>query len=87
MKNVSFPAKFRLSQTKTEEVPAKAIKFDMSSTAAINIAHLGVYYRTQEALRDVSCIIKPGKLMGIFLPKRCWQKYAHESNVRLGSCQ
>ncbi|MBC1221321.1 metal ABC transporter ATP-binding protein [Nostoc sp. UCD121] len=68
MKNISFPAKFRLSQTKTEEAPAKTIKFDMSSTAAISIAHLGVYYRTQEALRDVSCIIKPGKLTGIFGP-------------------
>ncbi|WP_416242419.1 metal ABC transporter ATP-binding protein [Anabaena cylindrica] len=40
----------------------------MNSTAAINISHLGVHYRTQEALRDVNCIIKPGRLTGIFGP-------------------
>jgi manganese/iron transport system ATP-binding protein len=69
MKNVSFPVKFWLSQTKIEEMPAKTIKaLDMCSTAAISIAHLGVYYRTQEALRGVNCIIKPGKLTGIFGP-------------------
>ena len=69
MKNVSFPAKLSLSQTKIEEMPAKTIKaFDASSKAAISIAHLGVYYRTQEALRDVNCIVKPGKLTGIFGP-------------------
>ena len=69
MKNISFPAKLSLSQTKIEEMPAKTIKaFDTSSKAAISIAHLGVYYRTQEALRDVNCIVKPGKLTGIFGP-------------------
>lgn len=69
MKNVSFPTKLSLSQTKIEEMPAKTIKaFDTSSKAAISIAHLGVYYRTQEALRDVNCIVKPGKLTGIFGP-------------------
>ncbi|BBD64779.1 ABC transporter ATP-binding protein [Nostoc commune NIES-4072] len=69
MKNVSFPAKLGLFQTKIEEMPAKTIKaFDTSSKAAISIAHLGVYYRTQEALRDVNCIVKPGKLTGIFGP-------------------
>jgi manganese/iron transport system ATP-binding protein len=40
----------------------------MNSSAAINISHLGVQYRTQEALRDVNCIIKPGRLTGIFGP-------------------
>lgn len=69
MKNISFPAKLSRSQTKIEEMPAKTIKaFDTSSKAAISIAHLGVYYRTQEALRDVNCIVKPGKLTGIFGP-------------------
>ncbi|MDJ0797128.1 MAG: metal ABC transporter ATP-binding protein [Calothrix sp. MO_167.B12] len=34
----------------------------------IQISHLGVYYRTQEALSDINCIIKPGKLTGIFGP-------------------
>ncbi|WP_341531283.1 metal ABC transporter ATP-binding protein [Nostoc sp. UHCC 0302] len=40
----------------------------MSSTAPINITHLGVHYRIQEALRDVNCIVKPGRLTGIFGP-------------------
>jgi manganese/iron transport system ATP-binding protein len=40
----------------------------MTATASIQIAHLGVSYRTQEALRDVSCIVKPGRLTGIFGP-------------------
>lgn len=36
--------------------------------AAINIAHLRVHYRTVEALRDVNCVVKPGRLTGIFGP-------------------
>lgn len=69
MKNVFFPAKLSLSQTKIEEMPVKTLNaFDTSSKAAISIAHLGVYYRTQEALRDVNCIVKPGRLTGIFGP-------------------
>jgi len=39
-----------------------------TATAAINISHLGVHYRTQEALRDVNCIVKAGRLTGIFGP-------------------
>ncbi|MBW4556501.1 MAG: metal ABC transporter ATP-binding protein [Trichormus sp. ATA11-4-KO1] len=35
---------------------------------SINIAHVGVQYRTQEALRDVNCVVKPGRLTGIFGP-------------------
>ncbi len=34
----------------------------------INITHLNVNYRTQEALRDINCTIKPGKITGIFGP-------------------
>lgn len=69
MKNAFFPAKLSLSQTKIEEMPVKTLNaFDTSSKAAISIAHLGVYYRTQEALRDVNCIVKPGRLTGIFGP-------------------
>ncbi|MFQ4146335.1 metal ABC transporter ATP-binding protein [Chlorogloeopsis sp. ULAP02] len=41
---------------------------DTNATEAIYIAHLGVHYREVEALRDVNCIIKPGKLTGIFGP-------------------
>ncbi|QLE59189.1 metal ABC transporter ATP-binding protein [Nostoc sp. TCL26-01] len=40
----------------------------LTPTAAINIAHLGVHYRTQAALTDVNCIVKPGRLTGIFGP-------------------
>ncbi|QSJ18151.1 metal ABC transporter ATP-binding protein [Nostoc sp. UHCC 0702] len=40
----------------------------IATTASINIAHVGVYYRTQEALRDVSCVVNPGRLTGIFGP-------------------
>lgn len=60
MKNVKFQA---------EKMSAQVIKaIDMPTAAAINIAHLGVHYRTQEALRDVNCIVKPGRLTGIFGP-------------------
>ncbi|MBW4684595.1 MAG: metal ABC transporter ATP-binding protein [Komarekiella atlantica HA4396-MV6] len=69
MKNVSISPKFSLSQANIGKLPAKFVKpIDMSSTAAINIAHLGVHYRTQEALRDVNCVVKPGRLTGIFGP-------------------
>lgn len=85
MKNVPFTAKFSFSPVNTPELSAKSIKAsDMSSTAAINIAHVGVHYRTQEALRDVNCIVKPGKLTGIFT-QRCRQKYVDEGNVGLSS--
>ncbi|MBW4642244.1 MAG: metal ABC transporter ATP-binding protein [Goleter apudmare HA4340-LM2] len=40
----------------------------LTTTASIKIASLGVHYRTQEALRDVNCIVKPGRLTGIFGP-------------------
>jgi manganese/iron transport system ATP-binding protein len=41
---------------------------DTNATQAIQIAHLGVHYRVQEALRDVNCTVKPGRLTGIFGP-------------------
>ncbi|MBD2137415.1 metal ABC transporter ATP-binding protein [Anabaena sp. FACHB-1237] len=34
----------------------------------INITHLSVSYRQQEVLSDINCIIKPGRLTGIFGP-------------------
>lgn len=36
--------------------------------ASIKIVHVGVRYRSLEALRDVSCVIKPGRLTGIYGP-------------------
>ena len=34
----------------------------------INITHLTVHYRTKEAITDVNCVVKPGKITGIFGP-------------------
>lgn len=69
MINVSFYTNFKQSQRNTwEQSPQVIHTQDMKSTAGISIAHLGVHYRTQEALRDVNCYIEPGKLTGIFGP-------------------
>ena len=40
----------------------------MSSSAAINVSHLGVNYRNVQALEDVNFIAHPGKLTGIIGP-------------------
>ncbi len=69
MQNVSFYQKFSLSAKNQVDIPTQTIKpIDMNSSTAINITHIGVHYRTQEALRDVNCIIKPGRITGIFGP-------------------
>lgn len=50
-------------------MPIQVIKdIDTDATEGITIAHLRVHYRTVEALRDVNCIVKPGRLTGIFGP-------------------
>ncbi|MEB3179855.1 MAG: metal ABC transporter ATP-binding protein [Nostocaceae cyanobacterium] len=61
MKSASYP-KFNLSQ------PKAAATIDTQSSEAINIVHLGVQYRTVEALVDVTCSVQPGRLTGIFGP-------------------
>jgi manganese/iron transport system ATP-binding protein len=69
MKNLYLASQLSLSPKNTAGLPAQVAKsIDMSSTAPINITHLGVHYRIQEALRDVNCIVKPGRLTGIFGP-------------------
>ncbi|MFM7364592.1 MAG: metal ABC transporter ATP-binding protein [Cuspidothrix sp.] len=69
MQNVSFYQKFSLSPKNQVDILTQATKpIDMNFLTSINITHVGVYYRTQEALRDVNCIIKPGKITGIFGP-------------------
>jgi manganese/iron transport system ATP-binding protein len=69
MQNVSFYQKFSLSAKNQVDIPTKATKsIDMNCSTSINITHVGVHYRTQEALRDVNCIINPGKITGIFGP-------------------
>jgi manganese/iron transport system ATP-binding protein len=44
--------------------------YPMSNTqnANINIAHVGVHYRNITALRDINCVVKPGRITGIFGP-------------------
>ena len=69
MQNVSFYQKFSLSPQNKVDISTQVVKpIDMKSLTAINITHVGVHYRAQEALRDVNCIIKPGKITGIFGP-------------------
>ncbi|MEA5582441.1 metal ABC transporter ATP-binding protein [Nodularia harveyana UHCC-0300] len=41
---------------------------DTATTASISIAHVGVHYRAAEALRDVNCVVKSGRITGIFGP-------------------
>ncbi|MGB5637100.1 MAG: ATP-binding cassette domain-containing protein, partial [Waterburya sp.] len=40
----------------------------MSYDSAIAVDNLGVYYRTVEALRDISLDLVPGKVTGVFGP-------------------
>ncbi len=69
MQNVSFYQKFSLSPKNQVDISTQATKpIDMNSLTSINITHVGVHYRTQEALRDINCIIKPGRITGIFGP-------------------
>lgn len=69
MKTVSLYPKFSLHPKKAGEIPIQVIKdIDTDATEGITIAHLRVHYRTVEALRDVNCIVKPGRLTGIFGP-------------------
>ncbi|NJL81253.1 MAG: ATP-binding cassette domain-containing protein, partial [Richelia sp. SM2_1_7] len=35
---------------------------------SIKVAHVGVSYRSLEALVDINCIVKPGRLTGIYGP-------------------
>lgn len=69
MQNISFYQKFNILRRQEQQIsrPGKR-SIEMNCTAAIHISHLGVHYRQQEALRDVNCIIKPGRLTGIFGP-------------------
>ena len=57
MQNISHYQKSHLSTKNSADILTQ-----------INITHLNVNYRTQEALRDINCTIKPGKITGIFGP-------------------
>nr|WP_250125948.1 metal ABC transporter ATP-binding protein [Chroococcidiopsis sp. CCMEE 29] len=70
MKTLTFP-KPTLTGHAVEETPTPNFligDMDIASTAAINISHLSVRYRTTEALRDINLVLQPGKLTGIFGP-------------------
>ncbi|NEP40701.1 MAG: metal ABC transporter ATP-binding protein [Okeania sp. SIO2H7] len=41
---------------------------DMNSPNAITVSHLGVHYRTVEALRDITFQLQPGRVTGIIGP-------------------
>ena len=46
--------------------PLTAALLDASAT--IKISQVGVQYRTVEALRNVNCVVAPGRLTGIIGP-------------------
>ncbi|MBW4508141.1 MAG: metal ABC transporter ATP-binding protein [Scytonematopsis contorta HA4267-MV1] len=69
METLSFYPKFLNSRTNSSHRPQEVVKNqDIDKAKAVNISHLGVHYRKQEALRGVSCVIQPGRLTGIFGP-------------------
>jgi manganese/iron transport system ATP-binding protein len=76
MKIISLHPKLSFFRNTAGEMPVVETRratslqnnMDTNATQAIQIAHLGVHYRVQEALRDVNCTVKPGRLTGIFGP-------------------
>ena len=69
METLSFYPKFLNSRTNSSNRPQEVVKNqDIDKAKSVNISHLGVHYRKQEALRGVSCVIQPGRLTGIFGP-------------------
>jgi manganese/iron transport system ATP-binding protein len=70
MRTLTFP-KPTLTGRAVEETPTPNFlirDMNIASTAAINISHLSVRYRTTEALRDINLVLQPGRLTGIFGP-------------------
>lgn len=55
-------------------------------TKTIEIVHLSVRYHALEALRDINCIIKPGKLTGIFGPNGAGKSTLLKAMLGLVSC-
>lgn len=54
---------------------------------SINIAHLGVRYRSLEALWDVNCVIKPGRLTGIYGPNGAGKSTLMKAMLGLVECR
>lgn len=70
MKTLTFLPQPSILGHSSEEIAANLVtrNKDIAAYSAINISHLGVQYRMVEALRDVNCVVQPGKLTGIFGP-------------------
>lgn len=70
MRTLSFLPNLDLISHAQERADRNLLSSDMdvARTAEINITHLEVQYQTVEALRDVTCVVKPGRLTGIFGP-------------------
>lgn len=69
MKTLTFLPQPSIVRNSSEEIAANlVIRNKDIAASAINISHLGVQYRMVEALRDVNCVVQPGKLTGIFGP-------------------
>jgi manganese/iron transport system ATP-binding protein len=71
MKTLTFLPNLNVVKHSPEEIPGANLRsrdMNLAGTAAINISHVGVQYRILEALRDVNCVVQPGKLTGVFGP-------------------
>lgn len=69
MRAISFLPQTRKISHSAERSAENLLSRNMDvATAEINVSHLGVQYRTVEALRDINCAIAPGRLTGIFGP-------------------
>lgn len=70
MRTLSFLPNLDLISHAQERADRNLLSSDMdvARTAEIYITHLEVQYQTVEALRDVTCVVKPGRLTGIFGP-------------------
>lgn len=71
MRTINFLPQPRIMSPSAGEISAENLlstDMEIANVAEINVSHLGVQYRTVEALRDVNCVIHPGRLTGIFGP-------------------
>ncbi|MEA5573634.1 metal ABC transporter ATP-binding protein [Calothrix sp. UHCC 0171] len=60
----------RRNYLQSREIPAQSVakNLEIESVLGINITDISVYYRTQAALGNISCNVKPGRLTGIYGP-------------------
>ncbi|BAZ40774.1 ABC transporter ATP-binding protein [Calothrix sp. NIES-4101] len=60
----------RRNYLQSREITAQSVakNLEIESVLGINITDISVYYRTQAALQNISCNVKPGRLTGIYGP-------------------